>query len=120
MADSVNSLNARTDQTVKIFDTFYDYAETVPQMEYDAVYSYFLSVFATQEQAANFTVAVFRMAEQSDTSAMALLQQFKGQDLPQLTLTLAYYMNNTRSPTTLLGITAAVTPNFYAAWNVRQ
>ena len=32
--------------------------------------------------------------------------------------TLAYYLNNLRSNSTLLGLSATVTPNYYAARNV--
>jgi hypothetical protein len=39
-------------------------------------------------------------------------------DKIQLTATLAYYLNGLRSPTTLLGINASVTPNFWTARNV--
>ena len=51
---------------------------------------------------------------------MTLLQEFQGQSAPEITLTLAYYLNNTRSSSTLLGLNAATQPNFYAARNVRQ
>ena len=51
---------------------------------------------------------------------MNLLQQIQGQTLPELTLTLAYYLNGLRSKATLLGVNASVTPNYYVARNVRQ
>lgn len=120
MGNTVNAVNPNTDQTVKIYDQFYSYSADIPQMEYDAVYSYFLSVFGTATQAKNFAVAVFRIAEISQTSAMDLLQQFQGQSQPEITLTLAYYLNTIRSTTTLLGIKAPVTPNFYVARNIRS
>ena len=50
---------------------------------------------------------------------LTLLEQFQGQGKPELTLTLAYYLNGQRSPSTLLGVNAAVTPNYYVARNVR-
>ena len=87
--------------------------------EYDAVYSYFRSVFGTANAAGNFTVTLFRIAEESQISVMTLLQQLQGQSQPELTLTMAYYLNSLRSPATLLGLNAATVPNFYAARNVR-
>jgi hypothetical protein len=116
---TVNYSNPKTDQTVKIFDDFYAYAQQVSQDEYDAVYSYFMSMFGTKEAAGNFTVTLFRVAQQSDIPVLELLQQFQGQGKPELTLTLAYYLNGQRSPSTLLGVNAAVTPNYYVARNVR-
>lgn len=120
MGTTVNYANPKTDGTVKIFDQFYVFEANVPQLEYDAVYSYFRSVFDTAEAAGNFTVSVFRISQSSGIPVMTLLQQFQGQSQPELTFTLAYYLNNLRSNATLLGINTAVVPNFYVARNVRQ
>ena len=51
---------------------------------------------------------------------MDLLEQIQGTNQADLNLTLAYYLNNIRSPATLLGINALTTPNYYAARNVRS
>ncbi len=119
MGTTVNYANPNVDGTVKIFDEFYVYSASVPQLEYDAVYSYFLSVFDTKEAAGNFTVSVFRISESSGIPVMTLLQEFQGMTQPELTLTLAYYLNSVRSNATLLGLNAATQPNFYVARNVR-
>jgi hypothetical protein len=119
MGTTVNYANPNVDGTVKIFDEFYVYSANVPQLEYDAIYSYFLSVFGTAEAAGNFTISVFRISESSGIPAMTLLQEFQGQAQPELTLTLAYYLNSVRSNSTLLGVNAATVPNFYVARNVR-
>jgi hypothetical protein len=116
---TVNTVNTKIDQTVRIFDQFYKYEATIPQMEYDAIYSYFRSVFATSEQAGNFTTVMFRIAEDSGIPAMTLFEEIRGQGLPELNLTLAYYLNTLRSSTTLLGINAKNTPNYYVARNIR-
>jgi hypothetical protein len=120
MTGSINYSNPNIDQTVKIFDRFYAYDVNVPQLEYDAVYSFFRSIYGTAEAAGNFTVSLFRVAQQSEIPVMNLLQQIQGQDQAQINLTLAYYLNNIRSPATLLGINATVTPNYYVARNVRS
>lgn len=117
---TVNYPNPRTDTTVKIFDEFYAYQQVVPAEEYDAVYSYFRSVFDTAEAAGNFTTTIFRVANQSGVPVMDILQELQTKTKPQLTVTLAYYLNGTRSKSTLLGINALATPNFYVARNVRQ
>ena len=116
---SVNAVNPSTDQTIQIFDQFYNYAVTVPTLEYDAVYSYFFSVFGYAASAGNFAVTLFRIAEQSAIPVMNLLQSFQSMSKPELTLTLAYYLNNLRSPSTLLGINQATQPNYYVARNIR-
>jgi hypothetical protein len=118
---TVNQPNLNLDQTVRIYDTFYNYSANVPVLEYEAVLSYFESVFLTQDAAENFTSALFRVAEETNTSAMTLLQSFQvsGQSAPEITSLMAYYLNSVRSTATLLGIMTPTTPNFYSARNVR-
>jgi aconitase B len=117
---TINAINPKIDQTVRIFDQFYNYAEDVSASEYDIVLSYFKSVFNTVEQAQNFTVAIFRVAQESQTDALTILSQIQGINGPQLTATLCYYLNSTRSNATLLGILEPSAPNYWTARNVRQ
>jgi hypothetical protein len=116
---TVNEVNPRIDQTVQIFDRFYDYSANVPAQEYDIVLSYFRSVFTTELAAENFTTALFRVAEESETPVLTLLQSMEGQNSVELTISMAYYLNSIRSPATLLGVLTPTTPNFYTARNVR-
>ena len=117
---TINEANPKIDQTVRIFDQFYNYSANVPAMEYDIVLSYFRSVFTTTLAAENFTTSLFRVAEESDTPALTLLQSMEGQNSVELTISMAYYLNSIRSPATLLGVLTPTTPNFYTARNVRQ
>ena len=116
---TVNETNPRIDQTVRVFDRFYDYSANVPAQEYDIVLSYFRSVFTTELAAENFTTALFRVAEESETPVLTLLQSMEGQNSVELTISMAYYLNSIRSPATLLGVLTPTTPNFYTARNVR-
>jgi hypothetical protein len=115
---SVNNLNPKMDQTVKIFDEFYEFAVDVDANEYDAVSSFFESVFTSKTAALNFTTVLFRIADQTQTPVLTLLDEIQGQDEIELNQTLAYYLNGLRSPTTLLGITEPVVPNYWTARNV--
>lgn len=117
---SVNYANPKIDQTVKIFDRFYAYEVDVPSLEYDAVYSFFRSIYGTAEAAGNFTVSLFRVSQSSSIPVMTLLQQIEQLGQAELNLTLAYYLNNIRSPSTLLGINTQLTPNYYVARNIRS
>jgi hypothetical protein len=116
---SVNAINTKTDLTVQIFDRFYGYQQQVPVDAYDAVLSYFKSVFGSAEAAGNFTVSVFRISHATNIPVMTLLQQFQGQTAPAITLTLAYYLNGLRSSSTLLGVNVPTQPNYYVARNIR-
>lgn len=115
---SINVPNTRIDTTVRIYDDFYKFEAIVSAEEYDIVFSFFRSVFTTDDAAGNFTTVLFRIAQETNTSVLTLLQSMEGQDSIQLNVTLAYYLNGLRSPATLLGVNAPAQPNFYVARNV--
>jgi hypothetical protein len=117
---SVNNTNFNIDQTVRIFDQFYDYDVNVPAAEYDVVHSYFVKTTKSKQAAGNFTVSLFRIAEETGIAPLTLLQEFQGVNGVNLNVTLAYYLNQIRSLATLLGVGVPVTPNVYAARNVIQ
>ena len=81
---------------------------------------WFKSVFNTAEQADNFTVSIFRGAQESQTDALTILEEIQGSTGPQLTMNLCYYLNSVRSNATLLGVLEPVAPNYWTARNVRQ
>ena len=116
---TINETNLNIDQTVRVFDQFYNYSANVPAAEYDIVLSYFKTVMATSIAAENFTTALFRVAENLETPALTILQELSGPDGMQLNAKLAYYLNSIRSPATLLGVITQVAPNIYAARNVQ-
>lgn len=114
---TVNATNYKIDQTVRIFDKFYEYETEVPANEYEIVISYFKSIMPAPT-AENFAISLFRVAENNSVPVLSLLQELQGQDSMNLNVTMAYYLNSLRSPATLLGITAPVAPSIYTARNV--
>lgn len=122
---SINYTNYNIDQTVRVFDSFYEYDVDVPAAEYDIVNSYFKSVMTSKQAADNFTVSLFQVAENTGVPALTLLQSFQSSggnvgNTMNLDINMAYYLNSIRNRATLLGIGVPVTPNFYAARNVVQ
>ena len=117
---TINATNPNIDLSVQIFDRFYDFQQSVPAQEYDAVRSYLRSVFGTIEQANNFTTTMFRISAASGIPIMQLLQSIEGMSGPQVTLVFAFYLNTFQSPATMLGIQATVNPPYYIAHNIRQ
>lgn len=115
---SVNVANPKLGSTVRLFDQFYDYQTDVPASEYDVVNSFFQSVFKTKDAAANFTVTLFRISDQTNVPVLTILAQLQDQDQIHITATLAYYLNGLRSPSTLLGVNSALTPNYFTARNI--
>ena len=115
---TVNYANPKTDLTVRVFDSFYDYDVDVPAAEYDVVYSYFITQMTSRQAAGNFTVSLFRVAQDTGIPALTLLKEMQGNNGVSLNVNMAYYLNQIRSRATLLGVGAAVVPNFYQARNV--
>ena len=115
---TVNAINPRVDLTARIFDDFDNVVLEVDANEYDVVNSYFESIFSNKEDAANLTNTFFRISQETGVSVQILLNQVAGQTSMQVTSTMAYYLNGLRSPSTLLGVSNPVTPNFYTARNV--
>lgn len=115
---TVNYNNPNQDRTVYLLDNFYSFELSVDANLYDVVLSYFKTVFDDETAAKNFALNLFRMSENTGTPAIELLEEVRGQTAIELTATFSYYLNNLRSNTTLLGISAVTTPAFYAARNV--
>jgi pyruvate/2-oxoacid:ferredoxin oxidoreductase alpha subunit len=117
---TINNINPKIDTTVRVFDSFYSYEEFVSQAEYDVVYSFFRSVIPDAMAAGNFTMSLFRIASETQTPVLTLLQNIEanGTTAVQLTQSLTYYLNNLRSPATLLGLGVVSAPNQYTARNV--
>lgn len=117
---TVNNPNYQVDRTVRVFDDFYNYDVDVPAQEYDLVYSFFKREMKNTSVAANFTANLFRVASNTGVPVMDLLESLQGSTGMQLTVNMAYYLNNIRSNSTLLGVNSPTTPNFYAARAVVQ
>jgi len=117
---SINNTNFNLDQTVRVFDSFYEYDVNVPSAEYDVVYSYFRREMTSALSAGNFTVSLFRIAQETSIPALTLLKEFQGQGGINLNVNLAYYLNSIRNRATLLGVGTPVQSNFYAARTILQ
>jgi hypothetical protein len=115
---TVNYPNPGADNTVKVFDNFYNFAVDVPVNEYDLVFSFFNKIFDDSSAAKNFTASFFQITYESNIPVQELLAQIQNKDQLELSSVFAYYLNNLRSKATLLGVSSIVTPRYYAARNV--
>lgn len=107
------------DKTIKIFDAFYNNTLIVNSNEFDIVRSYFIGVCSTKEIANNYTAILFRIAQESGTNALELLDNVKGTTTTiQLTKFFAYYLNSFKSKTSLYGIAEIPQPSQPVARNV--
>ena len=70
--------------------------------------------------AGNMTVSLFRVADYTNIPVLTLLDTMKGKTGLDLTVNMAYFLNNLRSNATLLGVNANPAPNYYAGRLVIQ
>jgi hypothetical protein len=108
------------DNTIKIFDSFYDSNLVVNSNQYDIVKGYFTGIADDKEIAENYTAIFFRIAQEANIDALVLLDTVKGTSKTTIDLdkTLAYYLNSFRSKTCLYGIAVIPRPNQPVARNV--
>ena len=108
------------DNTVKIFDNFYNTQLVVPTNQYDIVRGYFISVCSNKDVAENFTAFLFRVAQESGIDALTLLQNIQGTSSNTINLnqTMAYYMNSFKSKISLYGVAVIPKPVVPVARNV--
>lgn len=85
--------------------------------EYDYVLSFFKR-HMDAEAAKNFTSSIYQVAQQAKIPVIEVVDSLKGQSGLEMTASLAYYLNGTRSNSTMLGIINKVNPNFYAGRSV--
>jgi hypothetical protein len=118
MASSLdNNLNS-LDQTVRIFDNFYNFNLEVPSNQYDIVHGYFVETCDTRTIADNFTTFFFKIAQDTGIPATTLLESIQGQTKLDMNRTIAYYLNSFKSKSALYGISFIPQPNLPVARNI--
>lgn len=108
------------DQTIKIYDNFYNLSLTINSAQYDVVYSFFRGITDSDTIAKNFTAFMFRIAQEVGIDVLELLQQLKtiGGDKIKVNKVIAYYLNSLKSKTSLYGTSMVPAPNIPVARNV--
>jgi hypothetical protein len=107
------------DQTVRIFDNFYNTKLVVNAADFDVVYSYFKGTSNNTKIAANFTALLFRIAQESGVNVIELLEIIKGQpNKLQMNKVICYYLNSFKSKASLYGVGNISKPNESVQRNV--
>jgi hypothetical protein len=111
MAQIVDGPRTQLDNTVRVFDSFYNFDISINANEYEIVRSYFMSVSENADIADNFTTMLFRISSITDQPALILLEYIQGTTKLETTALMAYYLNSIKSKTTLYGVTTTPVPN---------
>lgn len=118
MANLVDAPKSQLDNTVKLFDSFYNFELVVDANRYELVYSTFFDITKSRTIAQNFTVLLFRVAVITKTDVLILMDEFRGKTGAEINYMLAFYLNSIKSKTTLYGINSPPIPNEYVQRNV--
>jgi len=109
----------QVDQTIRIYDNFYNTQISVSPSDYDLVYSYFVGVSGNTQIASNMTTILFRIANAGNYNILELLQIVQGATSSlQLNTILSYYLNTFKSKTSLYGVGNVPAPNEAVQRNV--
>lgn len=110
------------DQTVRIYDQFYNTDLVINANEFDIVFSFFKEVCATEQIAANYTSFLFRVSNESGISAMEFMDELTKMRTDKLLIDsfLAFYLNKFRSKTSLYGTSTLPKPVQPVARNIVQ
>lgn len=106
------------DQTVQVFDDFYSFNLTVSGPEYDILFSYFKTVCESEAIASNFTVYLFRIAQETGIYVLELFDYIKGKTKLETNTVIAYYLNSFKPKSTIYGFGTVPTPNQAVARNI--
>jgi hypothetical protein len=90
----------------------------VPGDEYDYVSAFFKKIMKDETSASTFTQSIYDVSNATKIPVIDLVQSMEGQDTMQINRSMAFYLNNIRSPSTLLGVQNTIRPNYYAGRNV--
>ena len=108
-----NLLNSNKDVTQNFFEQYFDQRIAISENELNAIIGYFTSRTANKESAEALAVAVLTGSVEQDLSPMEVLDQFKKLSATQIDTYLAYFLNLTRYPTSLVGLSSTPVASQY-------
>jgi len=111
----------QVDQTIRIYDNFYNTKLEIGAADYDLVYSYFKGMSNNAQIAGNMTTILFRVAQAGNYNIINLLEIVQGATSNiEMNSILSYYLNTFKSKTSLYGVGNIPRPNEAVQRNVVQ
>jgi hypothetical protein len=86
--------------------------------QFDIVFGFFKKVIDSDKSAEAFAVDLFRVAKSTDVSVLTLLDAMQDKDKMGISEIMAFYLNQLRSQSALLGVANIITPNQHVARNI--
>lgn len=105
------SSTPNSDNTIQIFDNFYNVQMSIPVEQYNIVSAFFLGVCETEEIAQNFTAFLFKVAKLSGLDPLTIIDSLKGSNNKlEIDQKFSYYLNSFKSKTSLYGVAVVPRP----------
>jgi len=100
-------------------ETFYlDRDVGINSEHYAIVVGFFKKVFSDLRAAEEFTVDLFKVANGTNVSVLVLLESIQDKDRFGVSEAMAFYINQLRSQSSLLGVSNVIVPNQQVARNI--
>jgi len=100
-------------------DTFYsDPSLNIGSEQYSIVVGFFKKVTQSEKTADAFATDLFRVSKTTGVDILTLLESMNDKDTLGVNEMMAYYLNQIRSQTALLGVSNTLTPNQNVARNI--
>jgi VanZ family protein len=111
MADTVDAPKSAYDNSVRVFDSFYNFDMVVDATKYEIVRSYFKSINNSSTISENFATIIFRIANITGNDPLTLLSFIQGKTKLEANAIMIYYLNSLKSKSSLYGISVLPQPN---------
>lgn len=118
MANTIDAPKSNLDNSVQLFDSYYNFDIVVGGNEYELVRSYFISVNNSKTISDNFTTMLFRISNITGENVLDLLSYMQGKTKIEASAIMIYYLNSLKSKTSLYGISVMPQPNINVQRNV--
>jgi hypothetical protein len=104
--------------TQAFFDQYFAQQISISENELNAIIGYFSSRTNNKQSAEALAVAVITGSLEQDVPPMEILDQFKKLEQTQIDTYLAYFLNLTRYPTSLVGLSTVPVASKYVTRSI--
>lgn len=118
MARIIDTPRTQLDKTVRVFDQFYNFDLVIDSNQWDIVYSFWFDKSKSKNIAENFATLIFRLSSVTGENPLDILDYVKGSTASETNALLAFYLNSSKSKTTLYGVGNLPQPNILIQRNI--
>lgn len=114
----IDAPQTQLENSIRIFDNFYNFDLVVDANQYELVRSFFYKLTNSKTATDNFTLLIFRISSMSGENPLDLVDYLQDKSKLEVNSILAYYLNSIKSKTTLYGVNSTPNPNSNVQRNI--